>query len=274
MTGSRILAPIAAACAVVLTVILMFVAQSRALGVAVGILDLIAISVVYVGWLGSSAAGSSQSKAAVPGGLEDLIQRIARGGGEAVDLSSVPSELAGSLDEVSSRMRQMAEEIDELSPRDELTSLAKEGVFNNVLWREFNRAQRYSEPLSLALVRVGGLGDLRAGDGPQAADDVLKNIASLVLQMVRDTDLAARYGSDHLAIIMPGTDAKGAGEFCARFRRLLGESPIEPPGASQRVEVALGVASMPEEGIKMAPQIVERAAAALEPLEVRPASEG
>ena len=260
MTMSRVLAIIAAACAVVFTIILMFKAQSMALG----ILDLVAITVVIVACLGSSAERSSQSRAAVPG-LDDLIQAIARG--EAVDLSSVPSELAGSLDEVSSRMRDLAEELDELSPRDELTSLAKEGVFNNVLWREFNRAQRYSEPLSLALVKVGGLGDLRAGVGPQAADDVLKNIASLVLQMIRETDLAARYGSDHLAIIMPGTDEKGAGEFCTRFQKLLGENPIGPPEASPPIEVALGVASMKEEGIKTAPEIVERAAAALKPLE-------
>jgi len=260
LSSSRMMPPVAALLAVLFTAVLMFSSRSVASGVIVGLLDLIFISIVYFAFMDASRRSATTGSGAE---LSDVLDKIARG--ENPDLSKLPESQREAFAALASRMEVLTDEIDELSPRDRLTSLAKEEVFNNVLWREFNRAQRYAEPLSLALVQIDSLASLRESSGQQACDEVLKEVASIVLRMIRETDLAARYGDDRLAIIMPGTDTNGANDFCRRFRRLLDEQGQSLQQVGGEMEVSVGAASLPEEGTKTAPELVQKAASALKP---------
>ena len=218
--SSRITYPIAAAVAVVCTAILMVGGLPQPASLVVGLLSIVCISVLYLpSLLRDRADGGAQE---APGAdLVTLISKMADG--EKVDFSNQPPEMAKALEALSTRIELLADELSELSPRDSLTSLAKEEVFNNVLWREFNRAVRYEEPLSVALFQLRGLDAMRSGQGASAADQAIQSVSSVLLQMIRETDLGARYGDDRFAVIMPGTPADGAQEFISRFRRLLEE---------------------------------------------------
>ena len=251
----------AAALAVVAAAILMLAAASGtsvALAVFFGILAIACITVLYF----SSVAGPSGQEAAAPdvkmiaAALQNMVDS------QPVDSEKLPEELAEPLSRLSARLDVLSDELDELSPRDQLTSLAKEEVFNNVLWREFNRSERYGEPMSVALLAIQNFDGIKSGAGEDAADNILKEVASVVLRMVRETDLAARYGDDRLAVIMPGTGRKGASDFAQRFQKELEESDLVVTGMP-RVKVAVGVASLPEEGTKTAPELVKKAAADL-----------
>ena len=151
-----------------------------------------------------------------------------------------------------------------MSPSDELTSLAKEDVFNNVLWREFNRALRYKGSVSVALVEVGAFDQYKEKHGGEAAEQVVREVASVMLQMVRETDLAARYGRDTFAVIMPETGAQGAGEFAQRLRAAVIDALSKKAGDGAEVKVSVGFASVPSDDIKTAPELVEKAALSLE----------
>ncbi len=203
-------------------------------------------------------SSESMTKALVKA-LNDILE-----GRRPDDLSVFDDEVAAALDRVADRMEYLSREIAEMSPSDEMTSLAKEEVFNNVLWREFNRALRYGKPMSVALVEIDGFEELAGKHGRAAANELMQDAASVLLQMVRETDLAARYGDDRLAVIMPETSAQGAMDFGQRLRKLIGESAAGANLGMGRVTVSVGVATAPTAEVKTAPDLVERAAHALD----------
>ena len=190
------------------------------------------------------------------------MEQLAKGAKS--DISAVPEDFAGPLSRLADRIEELKRETQELRARDEVTSLGNEWVFDNVLWREFNRAERYDAAMSVVLLEIVGLSDLKAAKGEEQANSVLKNVASLVLQMIRETDFAARYDYDRIIVIMPATDKQGADEFTERFRRALQEDTANLQEALEEVSILIGAACVPEEGTKTAPQLVQKAAEALD----------
>ncbi len=255
MSSSKVMPTLASSGGVVSAGILM-VSAGWWIGIIFGLILLVCLTLLYFA-AASQPSGNKQSDpytARLAKLLDDMVD------GQPVDPADLPEELAEPLRRLSARLEVLNDELDDLSPRDRLTSLAKEDVFNNVLWREFNRSQRYGEPMSVALLEIRDFDQIRR-EGEERADEVLKSVASVVLRMVRETDLAARYGDERLAVIMPGTAYEGAREFAQRFHRELEESAPGAPSAG--LSVAIGVASLPEEGTKTAPELVKKAAAAL-----------
>ena len=54
--------------------------------------------------------------------------------------------------------------------------------------------------------------------GHQRGDEVLAAVAGVVRDLSRDVDAPARYGGEEMAVILPGTDAKGAAQLAERMR--------------------------------------------------------
>lgn len=266
MSSSRIWVPIAAALAVVCAAVLAVLAKYPLFGIAVGIVGIASISVVYSAVLSAERAKRAGRRASTgPGDVASLtkaMEQLAKG--EMPDLSTIPEESAGPLSRVADRIEEFKREAQELKARDEVTSLANEWVFDNVLWREFNRADRYGAPMSVVILEIVGLSELKSAKGEEAANGILKNIASLVLQMIRETDFAARYDYDRIIVIMPATDKQGANEFVERFRTAIREDTANLWEALEKVSISIGSASVPEEGTKTAPQLVQKAAEALD----------
>ena len=257
MASSKMFSPVAAVLAVVLTSALVALSKFPVWGVIIGALSIICLSLVYFSSLGKRASGGGEVS-------PEVIEAVKEIAGEGMaDLSGLAPEIREPLSAVMDRMDILAAEVAEISPRDSLTSLAKEDVFNNVLWREFSRAERYGEPMSVALMEVGGLSALRKEKGDDEADRTLKNAASIVLQMIRETDLASRYGDDRIAIVMPATDSKGGGEFVQRLLKAVADAGHGEDGLSPDVSVAAGAATVPEEGVETAPDLVQRASKSL-----------
>ena len=94
-------------------------------------------------------------------------------------------------------------------------------------------------------------------------------VASVVSQCARDTDRAARYGGDELAILLPETDQVGACVLAERIRAKVAATGIElPPDASVTtgtipVTLSVGVASLPGSTASTPSEFIARADAAL-----------
>lgn len=258
MRVSKTTAAVMAALAVVGLAVLCVVADYWPAAAPLAVSVLICIAFLYIG-AASNGAASSES-----GNLEEVakhLESVLDGG--RPDPESMDEKVRGPLLALADKLENLSSDLVELSPSDELTSLAKEAVFNNVLWREFNRAQRYGEPMSVVLLETVDLRETVEKQGADEGDRLLKRVASVILQMVRESDLAARYGEDRFAIIMPQTGAQGALEFAHRFRKAMESGAADGDGQGGAPVVALGAASVPNEEIKTAPDLVARASRAL-----------
>lgn len=125
---------------------------------------------------------------------------------------------------------------------DGLTGVANRRSFNENFAREFERAKRYGQTLSLVIIDLDFLKRINDNFGHQAGDEAIKAIGTMLRQSSRSIDLPARYGGEEFCLLLPNTDIVMAEQLAERLRRLINDVQIEGPG---RISASLGVASYP-----------------------------
>lgn len=117
------------------------------------------------------------------------------------------------------RERQLRAELKKLSIRDGLTGLYNRRYFDENLKREAIRAFRQHYGLFLLLVDVDNFKDYNDHFGHQKGDELLKELARLMMLYSRDNvDSVYRYGGDEFAVIIPHAEHKQAMMVAKRLR--------------------------------------------------------
>ncbi len=132
----------------------------------------------------------------------------------------------------------------DLASRDSLTGLYNRRIFNEVLQREFQQAQRHKYPLSLLSLDLDHFKSVNDNFGHQTGDLVLRAVAEVIAKVARSTDLPARVGGEEFAIILPHTSQIQAGYLADRLRHILAESDFNLSGTVFRQTVSQGVAGL------------------------------
>jgi len=141
---------------------------------------------------------------------------------------------------------------------DALTALYSRRHFVNRLTEATGVSRRYGEPLSLVLMDVDNFKMVNGTYGPATGDRVLRNVASLIQQNVREVDSAFRYGADEFAVILPNTEADRARTFADRIRRVVRDSRVvADDGGAIISTVSLGVAEFDEDMRGIGPLIAQ-----------------
>ncbi|WP_181700558.1 diguanylate cyclase [Chthonobacter albigriseus] len=131
-----------------------------------------------------------------------------------------------------------------LADTDGLTGLVNRRGFDQALEREVRNAQRTGRPVSLLLIDLDRFKAYNDLYGHPAGDECLRAVAEcLRLVLRRPLDVAARYGGEELAAVLPDTDLTGAVEVAEAFSRALRSRRL-PHDASEkgRVTASVGVA--------------------------------
>jgi diguanylate cyclase (GGDEF)-like protein len=151
------------------------------------------------------------------------------------------------------------ETTERLSRTDGLTLLYNHRFFQERIREEFKRSDRFRQTLALLMIDVDDFKRINDTFGHQAGDRVLRRIARVLRESLRAVDVAARYGGDEFAIILPDTDLREASEVAERLRRSVEKHPFFVGGTSVTLTLSLGAAArlpqspvLSEELIKMA----------------------
>lgn len=110
---------------------------------------------------------------------------------------------------------------------DDLTGLASHGRFQEALTSEMEQVRRYRYPVGLIMLDIDNFKSVNDAYGHLQGDLVLRDLADALRETTRDVDVAARYGGEELALVLPHTDLEGAYELAERARgdRRAGHSP-------------------------------------------------
>jgi diguanylate cyclase (GGDEF)-like protein len=137
------------------------------------------------------------------------------------------------------------EELERLALLDSLTELYNSRTFLKELKDELKRAKRYKRPVSLVMMSIDGYKEISRQYGALTADAVLKVIANVLRESVRDVDVPSRYSGDEFAIVLPETNAAGAAVVAERIRQRVGTQAITHNWNNLKVTSSIGLASFP-----------------------------
>ncbi|MHB8881669.1 MAG: GGDEF domain-containing protein [Thermodesulfovibrionales bacterium] len=128
-------------------------------------------------------------------------------------LSLVGNHVAMILDKI-----KLFQETKRLSITDGLTGLYNSRYFYKFLDAEIARSKRYGSTFSLILFDIDNFKKLNDTHGHQAGDDVLHELARILLNVSRETDVVVRYGGEEFVIILPNTTEEDTINLADRIR--------------------------------------------------------
>jgi diguanylate cyclase (GGDEF)-like protein len=147
--------------------------------------------------------------------------------------------------------------------RDGLTKIFNKKYFLDRLESEFAYAIRHRSPLSLVMFDIDHFKKINDSYGHLAGDYALSTLAKVVGDTIRQEDVFARYGGEEFAVICRGIDLGGAVAFGERIRRCVDAQAFNYNGIDIKVTVSVGVAAVPEVGMKEPMELVGSADDAL-----------
>lgn len=158
-------------------------------------------------------------------------------------------ELQRKVDELETTKRELEEVnrvLEHLSSHDGLTGIPNRRSFDEVLDREWKRAIRNKEKLSIILIDIDFFKNFNDIHGHVMGDSALRLVAKTISKSVkRPGDFVARYGGEEFIIILPNTDSNGAFELGELIRKNIEDVGIINEGSSisKVLTVSLGVAT-------------------------------
>jgi diguanylate cyclase (GGDEF)-like protein len=123
---------------------------------------------------------------------------------------------------------------------DSLTGLRNRRAFEERLIFEFSMARRKQRDLTVVLVDADDFKRINDRLGHSAGDSVLQQLARVLQDTVRVTDLAVRFGGEEFAVILSENSERSSLLWCARFQRALANAPWE----HHAVTVSMGAAGL------------------------------
>lgn len=142
------------------------------------------------------------------------------------------------------QLKELTEKLAEISNMDGLTNIYNRRYLNEHLEKEFNRSQRYGEPLSIIHMDIDHFKAINDNHGHLVGDEVLRQVSQRLKNSLRQTDFIGRYGGEEFTAILPSTGSQGAYFLAERLREIVADTPITLKSATLTLSISLGVCTI------------------------------
>ncbi|HSS04439.1 MAG TPA: EAL domain-containing protein [Solirubrobacterales bacterium] len=127
-----------------------------------------------------------------------------------------------------------------LADHDSLTGLLDRRRFRSELDQYVSFSARYGGRGAVMIVDIDGLKAVNDSLGHHAGDNLIRQVAAVMRERVRATDIVARLSGDEFAILMPQTDVEGAMQLGEDLRAQVADS-VQPTSDSEPATISVGV---------------------------------
>ena len=158
-----------------------------------------------------------------------------------------PVRLVGAMTDITDRKRVEAQ-LAHLASHDPLTNLLNRRSFQTELTRHLAQAMRYGTQGALLLLDLDHFKDFNDTLGHAAGDEFLVNLAGVLRERLRATDLVARLGGDEFAILLPHTDGHQAHTVAMHLLHAVRCHAVAVGAESIGLTVSLGIVLIPDYG--------------------------
>ncbi len=172
---------------------------------------------------------------------------------------------SGNIRDITER-KKIEKELETLSQTDGLTGIYNRRSFDLILEKEWNRASRDMQPLSLILIDIDFFKKYNDTYGHVQGDECLKTVArGLCDSLNRAGDFVARYGGEEFVAVLPTTDSEHARKITEMIRHTVLDLQIahSENDVSPHLTISLGVATIKKTRNRQSASLVEAADKAL-----------
>ncbi|MCD6570755.1 MAG: sensor domain-containing diguanylate cyclase [Deltaproteobacteria bacterium] len=169
---------------------------------------------------------------------------------EMTEMKDALEARAEELTSATEQLRELNKKLSLLSITDGLTELYNHRYFQERLDEEVSRVQRYKEDcVSLLMLDIDDFKKVNDCWGHQNGDMVLKRLARILVDNVRNIDIVARYGGEEFAIILPKTDIEDAYLVGRRICEEIASTSfiIKDTDTAVNLTVSIGVATLKDD---------------------------
>lgn len=159
-----------------------------------------------------------------------------------------------------SSLRQRQDELEERSRTDTLTGLANRSWLEEQLQKRFRLCQEESRTMSVVFIDLDHFKKLNDQYGHQMGDNVLTKFGKTLQTLVREGDLAGRWGGEEFLIILPDENAQKAHLFAQRIAQHLEKTPMAHDDQDPiHISVSIGIACLDDGGFGGANELIDAA---------------
>lgn len=127
---------------------------------------------------------------------------------------------------------------------DKLTGMPNREAFDRHLIREIDLAKRLNLPLSLLVVDIDNFKTINDDYGHSSGDRALTLIAQTLINCLRRSDIAFRYGGEEFTIVLSHCDTHTAEQVAERLRQTISQLTCHDGSRSFSLTVSIGFAQM------------------------------
>ena len=144
------------------------------------------------------------------------------------------------------KLHEAQQHLREISVTDELTGLKNRRYIMGRLGEEFHRARRTGKPLGLIMFDIDHFKKINDEHGHPFGDIVLKEVAILLRENLREYDLSGRIGGEEFVVIAPDSYPDSTAALAERLRNMIRSKPIGDGDKEIAVTVSAGVTAVHE----------------------------
>lgn len=138
------------------------------------------------------------------------------------------------------------EKIQELAITDSLTKAFSRRYLLERLDEEVERSRKFKYSFSFLMLDIDHFKGYNDRYGHLVGDAILKDVASVIKEGIRQIDLVGRYGGEEFSVILTETGREQAGFIAERIRQAIEERNIRVYDEDLKVTVSIGISIFPE----------------------------
>ncbi|MDA7978030.1 MAG: diguanylate cyclase [Pirellulales bacterium] len=154
-----------------------------------------------------------------------------------------PADLRSSI-KSGLRLHEIYRRLTNAAHTDPLTGLSTRAQFDLDAQKEHERARRHALKLSCVVLDADFFKKVNDTYGHAAGDAVLREIARLVSEQLRQTDICCRFGGEEFCALLPETGIDGARRWADRVRESIERTSVHFNEWQLRVTASIGVSEL------------------------------
>ncbi len=183
-------------------------------------------------------------------GKKELLGYLAIKGGREEEKDTI--EILTNQFALALRRIHLYKEIERLAITDGLTQVFTRRYLMDRFAEEMNRAKAKNVNLAFLMLDIDHFKGINDNYGHLAGDHVLREVAKVIKETVREIDIVGRFGGEEFSVILPDTNREGAHYVAERVRAAVEVRMIHAYDKDIHVTVSVGSTAFPNDGRKMA----------------------